>query len=461
MGRVVIVLLLLCAGCETTERTRLRLDVPESARGMLRRIEVLLVNDGTDACGRLNRWGTSSCGEACDPTEGLPSDPAQRVEVFPDDAGVFGIPELDIEVDGPLEVFVVGHLENGEPIYGCRGVTRGETIDLPMWWPWCTAKACERVFHPGCGAEVVCEGAETLTDPLAVECLPAVDEVEVWEQAGEPCDAPVNQVRCRPARYECVSGSLDAVEDGVCPANADDEMCVMDSGTFMSNLDLDCDGAHPLCDVGECMDGMRCGVDACVGQVRCGDGLRPVCVFEGEEICNALDDDCDRTFDENVLATDCNARRPAGAPAADACTDTCVCGTGPACSDVGSACCDGGCVALATDPLHCGFCGNACDGDQRCVAGRCNEPDVADGGMGTDASMPECFGVGDCNLSHEGAANACVSGECMCGVGDACAFPQICCGDSARCVDPLTDVDNCGRCGRVCARCDRGRCIDG
>lgn len=464
MKQLLVGLLVLSAACDAQERTRLRLDVPPTARGMLRRIEVLLVNDGSDACGNLNRWGIGSCGAPCDPAErdaALPSDPAQRVEVLPDDAGVFGVPELDIEVSGPLEVFVIGHFANGESIYGCRGVTRGESIDLPMWWPWCTAKACERVFHPECNGEVVCGSASTLTDPLDVECVPAVEEVEVWQQRDEECDAPLNQDRCRPARFECVAGRLDPVVDGICPGNSDDEMCVMDSATFMSAMDLDCNGAHPLCDVGgECRDDAPCGEAACVGRVRCTPGGRPECVFEGEEICNGLDDDCDGDMDENVLETDCNARRVDDAPAADACTGACTCDGGPACTGVGTACCDGACVELARDPMHCGTCSIACSGDQRCVAGRCAERDVADGGVDTDASMPECFGVGDCNLSHEGAANACVGGECMCGAGEPCAFPEICCGDSAVCVDPLTDLRNCGRCGRVCLRCDRGRCVD-
>ena len=459
MAMVVLVLL----GCESEERTHLRLDIPASALDAgITSVEVLLDGDEVDDCVDLILWGIQSCGAQCDPEErdaALPASP-QRQVLTPDETGHFGLREIDIDRSGALEVLVIVHVQGMESLYGCRGVSRGETVDLALWWPWCSAQACNRIFNPACDAEVMCDG--TLTDPLDIRCSSDQGTIEVWEQDDVPCDEPINQVRCRPALVSCEGDASTVVTDGICPTSSEREMCVMSSGTFMSAMDLNCDGAHPLCETTECMDGMPCGVDACVGRVSCGDGVRPVCVFEGDEICNGMDDDCDRMTDENVLETDCNARRPEGAPAADSCTDRCMCGAEATCRDAGSACCEGTCVDLRIDRMHCGECGNACLGDQRCIAGDCAVPDVADAGAGMDASMPECFGVAECNLTHDGAADQCVDGECLCGDGNACRFPEICCGEDGgrACVDPLTSLRHCGRCGNVCRRCDRGRCLD-
>ena len=99
-------------------------------------------------------------------------------------------------------------------------------------------------------------------------------------------------------------------------------------------------------------------------------------------------------------------------PPADVPTDT-----GPAC-DPGRTLCAGVCVDTAMEPTHCGACGRACEGGQRCEMG------------------------------------ACVT---------ACESPRQRCGTA--CVDPQTDVSNCGACGRACmaganatARCEAGVC---
>ncbi len=82
--------------------------------------------------------------------------------------------------------------------------------------------------------------------------------------------------------------------------------------------------------------------------------------------------------------------------------------------------CDGACVDLEADPLHCGGCFLACAPDARCVAG------------------------------------ACVASDCGDGHGD--------CDDEAGCETDLRgDGANCGACGRVCAHgeaCVDGTCAD-
>lgn len=459
--RALFLAVLVLLGCESEERTRLRLDIPPSARGKITSIEILLANDRMERCSELIFWATGSCGSQCNPDErdaALPPDPAQRLEIVPDESGAFGVPELDFDVEGPLEVFVIGHVRDAESIYGCRGLTRGERVDLPLWWPWCAAQACDRFFHPACNAQVNCSGG-ALTDPLDIQCESSEGVIPVWEQVGEECMPPVNQDRCRPAELSCEGTQSTILTDGICPDREREEMCVADSAAFMSAADIDCNGAHPLCDTVECTDAMPCGDGFCMGQARCRAGTLAECVFTNEEICNGVDDDCDRQTDEaEAVATACNARRTPGAPAADGCAGVagCTCGDQPACNELGTACCRGSCVGIIDNPRHCGFCRNDC-GDGRCVAGSCTERDVSDSGT-TDAFVPECFNRGDCNLTHEGAADACDDGECVCGTGEPCAFPLICC--NGGCVNPLDDVRHCGRCGRLCTLCDRGRCAD-
>jgi hypothetical protein len=79
--------------------------------------------------------------------------------------------------------------------------------------------------------------------------------------------------------------------------------------------------------------------------------------------------------------------------------------------DLGELCCDGACVAPATDDLHCGGCGIACDAGELCASGTC---------------APRC------------------------------EAPLLFC--DGLCIDTSSDPDNCGRCGRVCPS---GICRDG
>lgn len=79
--------------------------------------------------------------------------------------------------------------------------------------------------------------------------------------------------------------------------------------------------------------------------------------------------------------------------------------------------CDGACVATASDPAHCGGCGQACGNEQVCSNGTCTD--------------------------------GCTSGQLAC--------------DRA-CVDPSTDPRHCGGCGQGCASgqtCRSGQCTGG
>lgn len=84
----------------------------------------------------------------------------------------------------------------------------------------------------------------------------------------------------------------------------------------------------------------------------------------------------------------------------------------PSCETCGGATC----VELATDPAHCGACGNACEAGGVCVGGNC---------------------------------------AASCGMLDTCG---------GTCVDLDTDAENCGACGNVCAAgqsCVAGKCSCG
>lgn len=171
---------------------------------------------------------------------------------------------------------------------------------------------------------------------------------------------------------------------------------------------------------------------------------------------------------------------------------------GGACKD-GYVMCDGRCVRLDNNFMHCGACGNECSALEICTAGECiANPDVdggntdgggsggtgGNGGMGgggtggsggivipPDAGFPGCeLGETDCNgtcavLDNDPAhcgmcGNACaidqfcVDGMCV----DRCEDPLTFCPTSGRCVDLQTDARNCGGCER---RCLSGICVEG
>lgn len=149
--------------------------------------------------------------------------------------------------------------------------------------------------------------------------------------------------------------------------------------------------------------------------------------------------------------------------------------------------CDGVCVGVGTDPLHCGACGRACASAQLCIDGAC---------AGCEAGLSECDGAcvdvrgdarhcGDCGAVC-GADAVCAGGACStegcpeglancdgscvdlatsplhCGAcASRCAAGQSCVSGACDCGDVSSDVRNCGECGRVCpagTTCVAGEC---
>ncbi|MBI5514723.1 MAG: hypothetical protein HY909_13190 [Deltaproteobacteria bacterium] len=142
----------------------------------------------------------------------------------------------------------------------------------------------------------------------------------------------------------------------------------------------------------------------------------------------------------------------AGTPCAEGLA--CIGGLCVRCDEPRVACGDT-CVALATDPAHCGACGSACPAGQGCVDGRCDatcperqracagrctfvENDAANCGRCGNACRVE-HGVGGC------VAGACVVGMCDPGFGNCDGALGNGC-EASLATDPM----HCGRCGQRC-----------
>lgn len=146
-----------------------------------------------------------------------------------------------------------------------------------------------------------------------------------------------------------------------------------------------------------------------------------------------------------------------------------VCGFGVGVGNNGYAtttgrCCNGSCVDLAQDPLHCSNCGAAC------TTGLCVQGSPI---SGTGAGV--CYAPASSNCSFGGcqgdtfcAGGRCVQRSCLSGFsGGTCQTTAqeagMCCpqGFSSTCVNPSKDVQNCGGCGIACsagATCNNGVC---
>jgi len=120
--------------------------------------------------------------------------------------------------------------------------------------------------------------------------------------------------------------------------------------------------------------------------------------------------------------------------------------------------CGGTCVALDSDPAHCGACGNACGALQVCDGGACAcAPDVAAcGGACADLRI-DPQNCGTCG-TRCGTSTVC-DGASGCIAPAACLAPQTVCGGS--CVDLGASPSHCGACGHACAAgeaCIAGAC---
>jgi hypothetical protein len=236
--------------------------------------------------------------------------------------------------------------------------------------------------------------------------------------------------------------------DGGCASGSFVQSC--GSGRHLCEV---CTGINPTCISGACQSGAPCPPPqtACNGScfdlgtnpAHCGscDNACPACVNGGKPVCQGGTCGCTEPPPPCPGAlTACNGLCIDVASNPDncgACGVACVCpaGTKPlcqggacACTDPAAPCpgdlkvCDGLCVDLSTNVLHCGACNIACPG---CL----------------DGGQPFCQG-GACGCTEPPAP---------------CPPPLSACGDL--CVDLGTNPENCGACGNVCPGCGKRRQI--
>jgi hypothetical protein len=110
--------------------------------------------------------------------------------------------------------------------------------------------------------------------------------------------------------------------------------------------------------------------------------------------------------------------------------------------------CERGCVDPLNHVFHCGTCGVSCKPGARCMMGRC------ECGAGTRDCGSECRGC--CSSRDCPMDRTCSDGECLL----ICEAPRVGCMD--RCVDLQTEPKHCGRCGNDCGpmvSCLGGTCM--
>ncbi|MFN7131900.1 MAG: MopE-related protein, partial [Myxococcales bacterium] len=316
--------------------------------------------------------------------------------------------------------------------------------DCPYPADRCLRLGDEKLCGRDCSFDDKCPDSYRCTEAIGVDGTPVAQQCQpssgtcacTSASAGQqvPCEISNEHGRCT-GQKKCQPPVGYAACTALVPTR---ESC--------NGIDDDCDGA-----IDEDLGATTCGVGACERTVQnCVDGKAVSCT-PGEsapELCNGIDDDCDGTVDDGFdLQNDplhcgaCgNACAPANATAgcaAGRCTiASCApgfhdldrdpangCEYGCAVSNGGVELCDGldndcdGRVdedfVLASDPLHCGSCGNVC-------------------------AAP--YAVGDC------AGSQCVIGACYAGRGDC----NLVYADGCE-TDTLASLQHCGGCGRACA----------
>jgi hypothetical protein len=218
------------------------------------------------------------------------------------------------------------------------------------------------------------------------------------------------------------SGGATCATDADCAALAADPCKVdvaCDAATAIcvySLLDKDGDGQAPL----------ACGGFDC-------DDNNPARHPGAVELCDGIDNDCNGTVDDNAVC-----------PGGGACQNgSCLCDPANTCNGV--------CVDLEADPLHCGACTNPCIPGADCVNAQCVCP------TGETQCNGKCVDLKTDASNCNGCGNVCPpSSTCQNG---ACSCPNAVC--NGLCVDLQTDPAHCGTCTNACGAgttCQGGSC---
>ncbi|MCB9625045.1 MAG: VWA domain-containing protein, partial [Sandaracinus sp.] len=304
---------------------------------------------------------------------------------------------------------------------------------------------CERGAEACREGAIVCVGERgptmELCNGLDDDCDGMTDEGD--PEAGDACGDDTGE--CVPGTTACVGGEL-VCQGAVGPT---DEVC--------NGLDDDCDGfaddgldvgAPCGSDEGECVPGFRVCRD---GAIVCDGEVGPMA-----ESCNALDDDCDGSVDEELPAgATCGATEGVCSPGMIQCVDGAeVCVGGVPAAEERCDCDDNDCDGTVDEGSLCGATGSCVDcqcalpctdsefgrcptgrieldvdGMCFCVAPRCN-PETCAGETVTSGDGTVRCGPGDEDLP-----------ECQC-IANECTFPC----DGVVCDDPTVCNPRTGRC---------------
>ena len=288
-------------------------------------------------------------------------------------------------------------------------------------------------------------------------CDAGFDDCDMMDATGCEVNLQNDAQNCGSCGNVCPGGATAACTNGMCGLN-----CA--AGTADCN-NSPADG----CEVNTQTDEMHCG--ACNHACSNTNASATVCTAGGcVPTCNAgfgdcvkpaapaADDGCETNTATNVDHCGTCGRACSGANVA---SKSCTAGACDSACDVGFANCvmpptgaDNGCeLPVLTDDANCGGCANDCSGGLDCDKGPLNQKVC---GCGNNA---ECGGGGNCNGATGictcngtacGAGEVCVGNACSCNNGAACAANMLCCQSPAGCVNPYTDANNCGACGREC-----------
>jgi hypothetical protein len=170
-----------------------------------------------------------------------------------------------------------------------------------------------------------------------------------------------------------------------------------------------------------------------------------------------MDDGCEKPVSDDVFNCGACGRVCSGTFTA---SRSCVGGLCVSTCDLGYGNCmtpatgnDDGCeFNTQTSGTNCGGCGNDCSGALTCNQGgaltqkRCGCQN--NGSCGTNGSCTQ--NICSCSGTQCGIGENCVNSMCSCNNGASCGAGQLCCQNPAGCVNPYTDANNCGACGRAC-----------